>query len=508
VLANLGQLSVVTFRYMPKHIVTVGFRVPGSAVEALSFNSDDSILGAEIVVFHPTLAGYSALEEYGGQRLISAADSDDLRRHTLHWRSELATALEHGRTVFLFLGEISDCYVHTGRREVSGSGKSPRVTNIVEPYRPYSSVPAPGLADGMHRSLGDAIKTSDKLGALSSYWSEFGPYSYYDVYLDQITVPCLLTKTGDKAVGGLIRSKGWKGTMVLLPLVNFDGLVREREKQILERAKGKNARAAAAAKKKAESSVGRQFMEALVEVDKMVRLGADRTPAPQWSKDETYSLREELVLGGQIAGLESKIAHLRDSLTAARANLEAAGNLKGLLYETGKPLESAVLDALNILGFNAENYKDAESEFDALFVDPDGNRMLGEAEGKTEKAINIDKLDQLNRNVQEEFAKRADASYAKGVLFGNAFRLAPPSERAEFFTEKCLAGAKRLGFALVKTPDLFSVARYLNDNADAEYARRCRSEILLTVGAIVVFPPLPVAESGCSVAVDARGAAV
>jgi hypothetical protein len=72
------------------------------------------------------------------------------------------------------------------------------------------------------------------------------------------------------------------------------------------------------------------------------------------------------------------------------------------------------------MGFKAQPYKEADSEFDAVFVAPDGKRSLGEAEGKDDKAVNIDKLDQLDRNVREDFQRLGVTEYAKGVLFGNA----------------------------------------------------------------------------------------
>jgi hypothetical protein len=147
---------------------------------------------------------------------------------------------------------------------------------------------------------------------------------------------------------------------------------------------------------------------------------------------------------------------------------------------------------LRILGFTAEGFDDGDSEFDAVFLDPTGRRLLGEAEGKNDKAVNIDKLDQLERNVQEDFGKREDSTeYAKGVLFANAFRLLPPAERSDYFSAKCVAGAKRLAVALVRTPDLFAVARYLRENPDPDFAALCRRAILETAGAVVEFPPVP-----------------
>ena len=106
--------------------------------------------------------------------------------------------------------------------------------------------------------------------------------------------------------------------------------------------------------------------------------------------------------------------------------------------------------------------------------------------------------------MQEEFAKREDATYSKGVLFGNAFRLQPLSERGEFFTPKCNAGAARLGFALVRTPDLFPVTKCLKENSNAEFAAACRAAILGTSGKVVFFPSLPGIADSARTAVQSR----
>jgi hypothetical protein len=123
-------------------------------------------------------------------------------------------------------------------------------------------------------------------------------------------------------------------------------------------------------------------------------------------------------------------------------------------------------------------------------------RCLGEVEGKDTKAINIDKFSQLERNLHEDFAREDVTKYAKGVLFGNAFRLAPLGERVEFFTEKCLSAAKRVGAALVRTPDLFAPAKYIKENpADRDYRRQCRDAILNSQGDVVTFPTPPAIEA-------------
>ena len=168
--------------------------------------------------------------------------------------------------------------------------------------------------------------------------------------------------------------------------------------------------------------------------------------------------------------------------------------LKNLLFEKGKPLERSILLALRLLGFKAEAFRAGDSEFDVVFIAPDGRRLLGEAEGRDDKPISIDKLDQLDRNIREDFQRPEIAEYAKGVLFGNASRFTRPGERGPFFTEKCLAGAQRSGVALVRTIDLFQVARYLQEHDDPDFALECRKSILETTGKIVAFPAAPQAE--------------
>jgi hypothetical protein len=297
-------------------------------------------------------------------------------------------------------------------------------------------------------------------------------------------------------VGGIIRSKDWKGTIILLPVPNLPHMAKERSKKRDAKGAGSEPDAQEAEESdvdaEAERSVGNQFVNALVEIDRVLNARAEKTPAPMWANDKQYTLKEEVRFREQVSELEGRIAELERQKLDAEAGLDAAGNLRGLIFETGRPLESSILEALRILGFAAEGFDDGESEFDAVFLDPSGRRLIGEAEGKNDKAVSIDKLDQLERNVQEDFSKREDSTeYAKGVLFGNAFRLLPPAERSDYFTAKCVAGAKRLAVALVRTPDLFRVAKYLRESPDPDFATSCRRAILETAGDVVAFPPVP-----------------
>ncbi len=133
------------------------------------------------------------------------------------------------------------------------------------------------------------------------------------------------------------------------------------------------------------------------------------------------------------------------------------------------------------------SYDDGKSEFDIIFESEEG-RFIGEAEGKDNSAINVTKFRQLESNIHEDYERDEVIVHAKGVLFGNPFRLVPPNERKEFFTQKALDSAKRTGIALVNTHELFEVVKYLKNTNDQGYATLVRECFKNTNGEIVKFP--------------------
>jgi hypothetical protein len=85
------------------------------------------------------------------------------------------------------------------------------------------------------------------------------------------------------------------------------------------------------------------------------------------------------------------------------SDLENEGGLRRLLFERGPQLEAAILESLRLWALWLRTIE-SDTEFDAVFSSEEG-RFLGEAEGKDNKAINIDKLSQLERNIQEDYAR-------------------------------------------------------------------------------------------------------
>jgi hypothetical protein len=182
---------------------------------------------------------------------------------------------------------------------------------------------------------------------------------------------------------------------------------------------------------KEASQFGKRLFSILSGLAQALSRRGDGTPPPSWSFISEYRLASEGELESAISGCDVEIAELDARKKGLESQLVDAGTLRRLLYEHGKPLEGAVIEAMKLFGFDAKPFSDGASEFDGVFVSAEG-RCIGEVEGKDNRPINIDKFSQLERNLQEDFERDEVNEHAKGLLFGNAFRLKPLHEREEF----------------------------------------------------------------------------
>ena len=432
--------------YSMKEILTIGFDIPGYAEQLVSFGDDRSILDADIVLIDPHLYDFTLSDEYQGTPLMSQRDSARYRKATDHWRAEIRTALEHGQTLFCFLTAYKEFCVYTGTQELSGTGRSQRRINHVGSASNYDWLPiqhppiVPKSGTGI-RSTGDP--------RVSTYWMQFANYTRYESYFSEnIEEPLFVTKTASRPVGGIFRVGN--GHLVGLPPVRYpeeEFLMKDKEHW-----------------RKAAVAWGHRFVESLVGIADVLNKQAVQTPPPAWSKTQVYELKAETALEKKLADVRKK----KEALDKREADFHSAllkeRSLKGLLYEKGPALEIAILDALKILGYEAERYDDGSLELDSIIVSPEGSRCLGEAEGRDQAAIGVDKFRQLLGNIQEDLGREEVSEPAGGILFGNGFRLEAPDARHEQFTEKCLKNAAINSVALVRTTDLYQVAKYVLEN--------------------------------------------
>lgn len=463
-----------------KKILTIGLSLASEETEFCEFDSDISLLDWDIVLFKPDIVEYIYRREstFQGRPCLSDNESFKLKAQSEHWRREIKSAVEHGKLVIVYLGELKQISIATGEKQTSGTGRNQKVTRIVTDYDNYHSIPL-GLKPTS--SKGKEIKlTAKNSEAISSYWNEFSDVSSYKVTIESEYTPILLTKHGDKTVGTIARSKNSSGALLCLPDIDFypesffvGEEDEENEGDWTEEAK----------------QFSSKFIKTIVSLDKALKSQGELTPEPVWAKDTSYKLNQEKEAAQKLLNIEKKLEDVQAEKETVLDQVRELERFRHLLFEKGKPLEFAILDALKTIGFEVSQYDDGESEFDAVFVSKEG-RLIGEAEGKDNKAINIDKLRQLALNIHEDLEREEVEEPAKPVLFGNAYRLLPIKDRSEPFTSKCISASTTSTTALVFTPDLFKVVKYLKDNRDARFSAKCRKAIFNTVG-LVEFPEIP-----------------
>jgi hypothetical protein len=466
---------------MPKRILTIGLELGSDDVHEEEFSSKASLLDWDIILFKPDIWALTLArgDDYQGKPCLTDAASFTLKEVCEHWRREIKQALEAGKTIIVFLSPVMEVFAATGEKKWSGTGRNARATRFVALQSNYDTLPIP--LSPMN-ATGRAIKLAPRGGDLiSAYWAEFGSISEYKVRLAPNTAgQCLLTKHGDHPVGGILRGKTSSGSLVLLPDIDFyaEDFWEEQDEGHVWTNQGKQ--------------FANRMISAVVALDAALHASAEITPEPAWATEPQFSLPAEIALRSELLESERKLEEAQRRKEDVLNRYKESGRLRALLYEKGKPLEIAIIDALKLLGFKAAPYKDAESEFDVVFECPEG-RLLGEAEGKDARAINIDKLRQLSMNIHEDLQGEDVEVPAKGVLFGNGYRLMPPKERAETFTAKCITAATSSGTALVATMELFKAAQHLSESQDDEYSKQCR-EVLLTGAGVVTLPNPPIKE--------------
>lgn len=453
-----------------KTIFTVGFQLPTKDIfQYQSFHSNASLLDADIILFEPNLdyqlSPLSSMFE--GKPNLSDESSTKCVSSLNHWREELTIAFNSGKTIYVFLNSPENVFVHTGN-SFSGTGRSQKTIRNVSEINSYALLPI-SFKD-KKTAKGKNIKFTPEANFLKPYWDLVKNFTEYQLYFEHEKVkPLILTQTGDKVVGGMLQNdKG--GTILLLPPLKLPENFIEINKWSKE-----------------AIQFGKAFLGQIVAIDKALKSSVESTPAPQWLEEKEFQLDIEQQYFDEINTLNQQIEEIKSQIEQKQIELSKHSLSKKLLYENGKTLEYAIIDALQTIGFKAENYDDGKSEFDIVFESDEG-RFIGEAEGKDNSAINVTKFRQLESNIHEDFERDEITTHAKGVLFGNPFRLLHPNERKDFFTQKAIDSAKRTGIALVNTHELFEVVKYIKNTDDQDYAKLVRECFKNTSGDIIKFP--------------------
>lgn len=465
---------------MRKDLISIGYEIPGKEESYIDFDSQVSLMDADILIISP-----DSLEPWGDWVSFTTSDggcynvqaSNRYKDLLLHLKKELEDHLMAGKNVFVFLTREK---IETLASGVSSPRKGQNSYSTYS-YSNYNFLPV---------SIGKLTSASGKHIQFSGnsifgeFYSNFKNYMKYELYTEDTGDAEILFTGKDKSkVLGAVYKFG-SGHLITLPVLTFN------EKDFTEVKAGESGEEVECWNTEG-LAFGNTLEKSVITIDKQIAAAIEATPPPEWVAREEFIGEKERKLRELINKNNERINKIRLKNKELEMELAEEERLKDLLFETGKPLENAVIKALKILGYKAENYDDGDLEMDQVIISPEKNRYIGENEGKDRRDINITKFRQLVDALNADFSRDEVEEKAFGILFGNAERLVEPEKRTLDFTDKCKTGADREKIALVKTSDLFVVAKYLNEHKDKGYMKLCREAIHSGLGRIVKFPEVP-----------------
>ncbi len=448
-----------------KSIVTVNFSLP-SVDNYADYNSGQSLLDYDIIVFDPEFPDFERIYFSSGGSCISIEGTRRLSDSINHWKNEIKDALKAGKTIFFLLNNYEEDSAATG----STSPRKGSTNYSTTTTNNYSILP---INISVRNAKGKKFKTEDPTFR-QLYEALKDIFEYKVIIQSDVSRKIFVTNHGSNIVGARIKLKDYPGHLVLLPYFDLP--------EMTEIDDGEEVWTKDAIK------ISTIVLKHMVSIDKTLKTETEATPKPSWLEEITLPAQVTSI-DLQIDGLKTKISEIETQIEEEQKKKKQLLKYTNLLFENGELLEEAITEVLVLIGYKVENFRKGDLEIDHIIVGPNNIRMIGEAEGKDTSAVNISKFRQLETNINEDFDRDEVEEPAKGVLFGNGFRLTKPDQRESQFTEKCLTNAKRLGTALIRTSDLYGVALYLLESpSDDKFKEKCRDAIESTNGEIVCFP--------------------
>jgi hypothetical protein len=476
-----------------KKILTIGFYIASDNVINASFDSDISLLDWDIIIFFPDISFYYELtnDTFNDKPALSESYYLKLKEQAAHWRREILNAFNSNKTIIIILNELQSIYIDSGERKYSETD-SRKVIRLFESYSNYDALP---LKLKPINLKGKSIKLTKNSEIIFNYWKEFSDISEYKVTIEEkLSTPLFLTEQ-EKIAGAYAKNKSSNGVIILLPYLNFNKDISFGQKFLkstieIDKIAKQSSDSTDKTAKESPDLIDKSTNQSLDLIEKTLEQSPDIIPIPKWTKDPLFDLPKEIKLKRELLEIGSKYEAIRKEEEAIKSKITYEGKFKRLLYESGTALEEVILEGLKLLGFESSKYHDSESGFDMKFQTEEGIFIV-EVDGEDDGAIGIEKLRQLEIKILEDYSQEKVDKIAKGILFGNTFRLQDLNSRSDFFTTKCVNVAKKNRIALVRTPDFFWVVRYFSDNKDERYAKKCREAIMQSEGEIVKFPEPP-----------------
>jgi hypothetical protein len=193
------------------------------------------------------------------------------------------------------------------------------------------------------------------------------------------------------------------------------------------------------------------LMDSFRRIAERKALGIDN---PKWLDEYEVQLEGLNPFRSELDKLDREINTLEGRKQEILEKMEATMRLVDLLVETGLGLASAARTGMDTLGFECSQVGISEDghTFDVLLKGKDARRAVIRAASADSGPIPVSEIEKLAETIESRKLKVKP----KGILIGNASRLAPPTERDEWFDPECLDLARRHDFCLFPAFEMYT----------------------------------------------------
>ncbi|SCF29447.1 hypothetical protein GA0074695_5255 [Micromonospora viridifaciens] len=435
-----------------------------------SFSGDISVFDFDVVFWDPaaSLGSYvNSFFQATHQGLPSLSDdlSVRIKADAKRRREEFVEFVNGGRVLVVFTCPPQRCYVDTGRRSYSGTGRNRTTTRHVELFDLLSALPVDGW--DISQASGSRISITGG-GPISSVMKKYkGRLSYKAVMTTHPGVP-LARVTGTERIVSFIQGGKKDGYLILLPAVDF----RAGDSQVEDDEPDGDEEEAPSAEDPWLPAAYDFQLDLLTAIGELN--GAKDVARPTWASryatDGLQRLRREIVeQQKQIEEARAKLADLQKQSELIEARDQ-------LYLGSGRALELEVKDVLELLGGVVTEPEPGRDDWKVSF--PDGQQAVVEVKGVSKSAAEKHAA-QLEKWVANTFEESGVSP--KGILVVNTWREKPLDERTEDdFPNQMIPYSTSRGHCLITGLQLFVMRCDLEENPNR--AEHWRKRILDTSG--------------------------
>lgn len=436
--------------------------VYGEDTDRDTFPSDTSVFDYDVVIWDPASSfrcyDVEFGENYRGLPSFSEDISVQIQANTKRRRSEFVEFVNSGRTLVVIVRPPQNCYVDTGGRTYSGTGRNRVTTRQVEPFDLLSALPVDAKSSA---KAGSRIEFEGD-GPIVQVLRKYKKFFTYEAVIDKPPgAPIARIMGTDKVIASLQRSKGG-GYLILLPAPDFEAEQADDEAGEGETSEEKSLWVLEAA----------EFQQNLLDAIKQLS-GSASLSRPAWAKD--YATDEQQHLQAEVTKQLKRVESARAKLATLQQRKETIDAKDQLFLGTGRALELEVRKVLELLGGTVTEPPPGRDDWRVSF--PEGDAVL-EVKGVTKSAAekHAAQLEKWVSSVFEETGK-----LHKGLLIVNTWRETPLDERTnENFPDQMLQYCAQRKHCLVTGLQLFVIQ--VEVERDASRAEYWRKQVLDTSG--------------------------